>query len=74
MKKQIRTLFILVCTLAYTMAQATPRLTVIVAVDGMQQEELSAMRTFWPQGGLRTLQEEAFQAEISFPHLVFGGA
>ena len=74
MKKQIRTLFILVCTLAYTMAQATPRLTVIVAVDGMQQEELSAMRTFWPQGGLRTLQEEAFQAELSFPHLVFGGA
>ena len=73
MKKKIRTLLTLFCTLACMMAQAAPRLTVIVTVDGMHQEELSALRTFWPQGGLRTLQEEAFQAELSFPHLIFGG-
>ena len=74
MKKQILPIIVLVCTLSCIVAQAAPRLTVIVAVDGMHQEELSALRTFWPQGGLRTLQEEAFQAELSFPHLVFGGA
>lgn len=55
-------------------AIATPRLTVVVAVDGLQPEDLTAMRSFWPQGGLRTLQEEAFQTELSFPHLVYGGA
>jgi len=55
-------------------AQAAPKLTVVVAVDGMSQEDLSALRTYWPQGGLRTLQEEAFQTELSFPHLIYGGA
>lgn len=55
-------------------AMATPRLTVVVTVDGLQAEDLAAMRSYWPLGGLRTLQEEAFQTEISFPHLIYGGA
>lgn len=56
------------------LAQATPRLTVVVAVDGLQQQDLTAMRNYWPQGGLRLMSEEAFQTNISLPFFVFGGA
>ena len=31
------------------------------------------LRSFWPQGGLRTMSEEAYQTTIAFPHFVFGG-
>lgn len=55
-------------------ATATPRLTVVVAVDGMNPDELNALRNFWPVGGLRTLQEEAFQTEVTLPHMIYGGA
>ena len=55
----------------HTMAQ--PRLTVVVVVDGMTQENLSAMRPYWSAGGLRLLSEEAFQTTATFPHQVYGG-
>lgn len=53
---------------------ATPRLTVIVTVDGLHQQDLSRLRSYWPQGGMRTLSEEAFQTEVAIPHLVYGGS
>lgn len=53
--------------------QAVPRLTVLIAVDGMHQQDLSALNSFWPQGGLRTLSEEAFQTQVNFPCLIYGG-
>lgn len=52
---------------------AQPRLTIVVLVDGMTQDNLTMMRPFWPAGGLRTLNEEAFQTTASFPHQVYGG-
>ena len=52
---------------------AAPRLTVVVIVDGLRQDNLDQLRPFWQQGGLRTLSEEAFQTTIDFPHLVYGG-
>lgn len=51
----------------------SPRLTVVVLVDGMTQDNLTLLRPFWSAGGLRTLSEEAFQTTIAFPHLVNGG-
>lgn len=52
---------------------AQPRLTVVVLVDGMTQENLTQLRPYWSVGGLRTLSEEAFQTTIHFPHIVNGG-
>lgn len=52
---------------------ALPRLTVVVVVDGMTQENLTDLRSYWPAGGLRTLSEEAYQTTVDFPHLVYGG-
>lgn len=52
---------------------ATPRLTVFVLVDGMSSESLQILRPYWSKGGLRTIQEEAFQTQVTFPHLVYGG-
>lgn len=52
---------------------ATPRLTVVVVVDGMSESSLAMLRPYWSQGGLRTLSEESFQTAVSFDHLVFGG-
>lgn len=52
---------------------AAPRLTVVAVVDGMTAENLSLLRPYWQQGGLRTLSEEAFQTTVAYPHLVYGG-
>ena len=52
---------------------AAPRLSVIAVVDGLTTENLTMLRPYWQQGGLRTLSEEAFQTTIAFPHLVYGG-
>ena len=56
-----------------TMLSATPRLTVVVVVDGMTPENLTTMRPYWPAGGLRLLSEEAFQTTATFPQQVYGG-
>ena len=42
-------------------------------IDGMTQENLTAMRPYWSAGGLRLLSEEAFQTTATFPHQVYGG-
>ena len=55
-------------------SSAAPRLTVVVAVDGMRQETLDQLRPYWQQGGLRTLSEEAYQTTVRFPHIVYGGS
>ena len=52
---------------------ATPRLTIVAVVDGMNAENLNILRPYWQKGGLRTLSEEAFQTTVTFPHLVYGG-
>ena len=52
---------------------AAPRLTVVAVVDGLTTENLTLLRPFWQQGGLRTLSEEAFQTGVAYPHLVYGG-
>ena len=52
---------------------ADPRLTVVVVVDGMTQENLTKLRPYWSAGGLRTMSEEAFQTTVAFPHMVNGG-
>lgn len=52
---------------------AQPRLTIVVMVDGMTQDNLTAMRPYWSAGGLRLLSEEAFQTTATFPHQVYGG-
>ncbi|MBQ9340550.1 MAG: DUF4105 domain-containing protein [Paludibacteraceae bacterium] len=51
-----------------------PRLTVVVAVDGLHQQDLNALRPYWQQGGLRMMHEEAFQTELTLPNIVYGGA
>lgn len=50
-----------------------PRLTVVVLVDGLRQDNLDMLRPYWQQGGLRTLSEEAYQTTFTFPHEVYGG-
>lgn len=71
MKKLLfNTLFFFLFPLA---VWATPRLTVVVLVDGLNTTGLNEMRQYWPEGGLRTLAEEAYQTTLRFPHLVYGG-
>lgn len=59
------------CVSIATLAQ--PRLTVVVMVDGMTQDNLSLLRPYWPAGGLRQMSEEAYQTTAVFPHQVYGG-
>ena len=54
-------------------AHANPRLTVVVVVDGMTQNNLIKLRPYWSAGGLRIMSEEAYQTTISYPHIVNGG-
>jgi hypothetical protein len=68
-----RLLATLATTLFTLLTYAQPRLTVVVVVDGMTQENLNSLRPFWPAGGLRLLSEEAHQTIVTFPHQVYGG-
>lgn len=63
---------LILCLLSFSL-WATPRLTVVAVVDGLTTDNLNMLRPYWPQGGLRTLSEEAYQTSITFPHLVYGG-
>lgn len=63
----------LIISLLAPCLSAAPRLTVVAVVDGMTAENLSMLRPYWQQGGLRTLSEEAFQTTVAYPHLVYGG-
>ncbi len=53
---------------------AEPRLTVIVCVNGLNDNALTDLRNFLPAGGLRTIDEEAHESILSFPQLVYGGS
>lgn len=63
----------LIFSLMTSFSVAAPRLTVVAVVDGMTAENLTMLRPYWQQGGLRTMSEEAFQTTITYPHLVYGG-
>lgn len=63
----------LIFSLLTTSLWAAPRLTVVAVVDGLTTENLTLLRPYWQQGGLRTLSEEAFQTSVAYPHLVYGG-
>lgn len=52
---------------------ASPRLTVVVAVDGLNRTCIADMRPFMPQGGLRILDEEALEMPLHFSHTLYGG-
>lgn len=68
-------LLLLTAILTFSVSmQAVPRLTVVVQIDGLNQQPLSELRDYWQQGGLRTLDEDAHESEVSFPHLIFGGS
>lgn len=70
----LATLIALISVLLPSSLFATqPKLTVVVVVDGMTQDNLTKLRPFWSAGGLRTISEEAFQTTIDFPHVVYGG-
>lgn len=49
------------------------RLTVVVAVEGLNSECIDEMRPYLPQGGLRTLDEEALEMQVHFSHNQYGG-
>ena len=68
-----RTMLLTILLSVSALLHAQPRLTVVVMVDGMTQENLTAMRPYWSSGGLRLMSEEAFQTTIAFPHHVYGG-
>lgn len=63
----------IVVSLFALLTYAQPRLTVVVVIDGLTQENLNTLRPFWPAGGLRTMTEEAHQTIATFPHHVNGG-
>ena len=52
---------------------ASPRLTVVIAVDGLRSDNIEYMRNYWLPGGLRTLQEDAAQTQLTFDFNVQGG-
>lgn len=72
-KTRLYTSLILILLSISPILTAQSRLTVVVVVDGMTQDNLTAMRPYWSAGGLRLLSEEAFQTTASFPHQVYGG-
>lgn len=69
MRKQL----ILIFLLSALTLSAAPKLTVFVVVDGLDVQSMQDMQPYWSQGGLRTLSEEAYQAPVTFPQLVYGG-
>ncbi len=54
--------------------EAQPRLTVVVCVNGLNEQALADLRPFLPAGGLRTIDEEAHESRLHFPQLVYGGS
>ena len=42
-------------------------------VDGLTQTNLDALRPYWTQGGLRDLNDIGYKANLSYPHLLYGG-
>lgn len=67
-------LFLLLVCPVWSLQAASPRLTVVVCIDGLNQQCLDELRDYWQPGGLRTLDEEGHESEMVFPHLVYGGS
>lgn len=65
---------IILCSLVGTLQAATPPLTVVAVVNGLDQDNLNALRNYWQQGGIRTLSEEAYQTTIGFDQWIYGGS
>lgn len=57
----------------FSPVSAGSRLTVVVAVDGLNRTCIADMRPFMPQGGLRILDEEALEMPLRFSHTLYGG-
>ncbi len=74
-KVSLASLFSLLALLVLpSAAVAGTRLTVVVAVEGLNSSCLHEMRPFLPQGGLRTLDEEALELPTVFSHNLYGGS
>ena len=73
MVNRLYTLILSILLSISAIASTQPRLTIVVIVDGMTQDNLTAMRPYWSAGGLRLMSEEAFQTTATFPHQVYGG-
>ena len=61
MVNRLYTLILSILLSISAIASTQPRLTIVVIVDGMTQDNLTAMRPYWSAGGLRLMSEEAFQ-------------
>ena len=72
-KNRIQIALIFILLFYSIVVSASPRLKVVVVVDGMTEENLSMLRPYWSAGGLRMMSEEAFQTTATFPHQVYGG-
>lgn len=70
--KKMRPYLVLSALLSVQALFSAPRLTVVVAVDGLRADNMEYMREYWLPGGLRTLQEEAAKAQITFDFNVQG--
>ena len=70
--QKLKPYLILSALLTVQILYAAPRLTVVVAVDGLRSDNVEYMREYWLPGGLRTLQEEAAQAQITYDFNVQG--
>ena len=66
-------LILIMFALSTLLCSAAPKLTVFVVVDGLDVQSMQDMQPYWSQGGLRTLSEEAYQAPVMFPQMVYGG-
>lgn len=56
-----------------TAAPFKPQLTVVALVDGLSTDALNEMNDYWQAGGLRTLTEEGYSAQLQYNCLIYGG-
>lgn len=53
---------------------SSPKLTVVIDIEGFNQSAMEMLRPYWQAGGLRILDEKAHKSQISFNHYVYGGS
>lgn len=67
-------IFITIIALSFGVnLKAEQKLNIVICVDGLSSQAMDQMRQYWPQGGLRQLDEEAHESTITFDQLVYGG-
>ena len=64
--------FALLLLMAAVCVCGTPRLTVVIAVDGLRSDNMENLRNFLLPGGLRIMQEEGKQSQLTFDFNVQG--